>query len=197
MASPTLVVAQIADSALDGSVGVLINQTMPDFTLTANPDTVNISAPGQGGSTTIIITTYGNIDAQSLTNWSCSGLPLESNCTFGPVGTDKKVSLSIATRATSDLRWPQFGYHQRLFYALLLPGFLGVVSMAGLRRTFYGLRLLALSALFGLPILWIACGGSGSGTPSNPGTPVGTSTVTVSATSGALEHSTTITLTVQ
>jgi hypothetical protein len=58
------------------------------------------------------------------------------------------------------------------------------------------LRLLALLVVLGLPALWLACGGS-SGTATNHGTPPGNSTVTVSATSGTLQRSTTITLAVQ
>ena len=179
----------------EGNVGVLTNQTAPDFALLANPARVTISAPGQSGSTTIIITTYANFNAQSLTDWSCSGLPSESNCTFGTVGSNKQISLSITTAAASDLCWPLFGHHQRLFYALLLPGFLGVVSRSGRRCTLRGLRLLALIFVFGIPTLWLACGGGS--TTANPGTPVGSSTVTIRATSGTLEHSTKITLTVQ
>ena len=81
------------------------------------------------------------------------------------------------------------------------PGFLGMVSMAGRKRTLRGVRLLALIVVLGLSAMWIACGGgsSGGGTtpPPNTGTPTGTSTVTVSAASGTLQGSTKITLTVQ
>jgi hypothetical protein len=167
-----------------------------DFKLSANPTTVSVSAPGGGGSTTITITPYGNLKAQSVSNWTCTGLPSESNCSFGAVGSNDQVSLSITTTAASDLHWPQVGHHQRLFYAILLPGFLGMVSMAGHKRTLRRLRLLALLVVLGLPALWLACGGS-SGTATNHGTPPGNSTVTVSATSGTLQRSTTITLAVQ
>ena len=170
-----------------------------DFKLSANPTTVPVSGPGKGGSTTITITTYGNLKAQSLTNWTCSGLPSESNCTFGTVNSNDEVSLSIATTAASDLRWPLFGHHQGLFYAILLPGFLGVVSTAGRRRTLRGLRRLAWIVVLGLPALWLACGGGTTSVtpPPTGGTPPGSSTVTVSATSGTLQHSTSFKLTVQ
>ena len=169
-----------------------------DFKLTASPTTVPISAPGQDGSTTITITTYGNLAASSLTNWTCSGLPSESQCTFGTVNSKDQVSLSITTTAASDLRWPVFGHQQGLFYAILLPGLLGVVSMRGRRRVLRGLRPLALIVVLGLPALWLACGGGSSSTkPSNPGTPAGNSTVTIHATSGSLQRSIPITVTVQ
>jgi hypothetical protein len=90
-------------------------------------------------------------------------------------------------------------HHQGLFYAMLLPGFLGMLSMAGRKRTLRGVRLLGLIVVLGLSAMWVACGGgsvSGGGTP-NTGTPTGNSTVTVSAASGTLQGSTKITLTVQ
>jgi hypothetical protein len=167
------------------------------FTLSASPTTVSISAPGQSGPTTITISTVGGLKASSVGNFACSGLPAQSNCTFGTVSSSNTVSLNITTTAASDLYWPQFGHHQQLFYAMLLPGFLGMVSMAGRRRTLRGLRLLALIVVLGLSALWLACGGSTTKTPTNSGTPAGTSTVTISATSGALKGSTTITVTVQ
>jgi len=170
-----------------------------DFKLAASPTTVTISGPGQSGSTTITITPEGNLKPSNI-SFACSGLPAKSQCTFGTVNSSDQVSLSITTTAASALRWPVFGHHQQLFYAILLPGVLGVVSTAGKRRTLRGLRLLALTVVLGLPALWLACGGGGSGSTTPPpsgGTPVGNSTVTVSATSGTLQHSITITVKVQ
>jgi hypothetical protein len=62
-------------------------------------------------------------------------------------------------------------------------------------------RKLAAAFAFGALLIClvspiVACGG-GSRAPSNPGTPAGTYTVTVTGTSNQLQHSTTITLTVQ
>jgi hypothetical protein len=167
------------------------------FTLTANPTTVTVSAPGQSGSTTITIETSGNLKGTSVTGFACSGLPSGSACTFGAVGSNDTVTLSITTTGPSA---GIFRHHQGLFYAMLLPGFLGMLSMAGRKRTLRGVRLLALIVVLGLSVMWVACGGSSSGgttPPPNTGTPTGTSTVTVSAASGTLQGSTKITLTVQ
>jgi hypothetical protein len=187
-----------------GDAGFLASTSAPpqplnvqDFKLSASPATVTVSAPGQSGSTTITITTYGNFSALSLTNWSCSGLPAESTCAFGTIGANSQIRLSITTTAASDLRRPRLRHSQRLFYAFLLPGFMGVVSMAGRRRRLRGLRRLALIVVLGLLFLWLACGGGGSKTPSNSGTPTGNSSVTVSANGATLERSTTIALTLQ
>ena len=170
------------------------------FTLAASPSTVSISAPGGSGSTTITITTAGNLKASSVGNFACpSGLPSGATCTFGAVSSSGTVSLSIATMGASAKRSPLFGHHQQLFYAILLPGFLGMVSVAGRRRTLRGVRLLSLIVVLGLAALWVACGSGSTSTtpPPNTGTPAGTSTITVSATSGTLQGKTTFTLTVQ
>jgi hypothetical protein len=80
---------------------------------------------------------------------------------------------------------PMSKQQQQLFYAILLPGFLGMVSMAGRRRTFARPAAAGVDCGLGPLPLWAACGGSnnsGGNTPPNTGTPKGTSTVTTSAT---------------
>jgi hypothetical protein len=79
-----------------------------DFNLAANPTAVTISAAGQHASTTITVTTYGNLKAQTLSKWSCSGLPSASSCSFGSVNTKNQISLEINTTAAADLHWPRF-----------------------------------------------------------------------------------------
>jgi hypothetical protein len=78
----------------------------------------------------------------------------------------------------------------RLFYAAFLPGLFGIMFTVGSRkRSLRGMRLLGLIVVLGFSTLWLAsCGGSssGGGGNSDPGTPKGTSTVTINAaTSGA------------
>jgi hypothetical protein len=74
-------------------------------------------------------------------------------CTVGAVGNNDIVTLSITTTSASALRSPLLKHHQQLFYAILLPGFLGMVSMTGRRGTLRGLRLLALIVVLGLVAL--------------------------------------------
>lgn len=72
-----------------------------------------------------------------------------------------------------------------------------MVTIAGHRRKSRALQMLALIAVLSLTTVWVACGGSSSNPPPKQGTPPGTSTVTVNATSGTLQASTTLKLTVQ
>ena len=184
-------------SNFGGSTSSAIPYSIRDFKVVPNPTTVPVTAPGQTGMTTLTITPLGGF-SQTIT-YSCSGLPSEATCTFAAASATTET-LTIATMAPSArLDRIPLGRRRTLFYALLLPGFLGLVVSAGTRkRTRRGLRLLSLIAVLALFTLSMpACGGGSSSTPSNPGTPAGTSTVTVTATAGSLSHPVPITLTVQ
>ncbi len=168
-----------------------------DFTIKANPPTVTVTAPGQSGTTTLTIGPLGGFNA--TITYTCSGLPSEATCTFAAVSATSET-LTIATTAPSSrLDRSPFGRSRGFFYAMLLPGFLGLVISAGNRkRTLRGTRLLALIAVLAISTLWMpACGGGNSTAPSNPGTPTGSTPVTLTATAGTLVHTAQITLTVQ
>jgi hypothetical protein len=94
--------------------------------------------------------------------------------------------------------------HDRgLFYAawIPLPGiivvFAGVLTGESRRRSRISYAGLAVFLL--LVVLQTACGSSGSSTTPTPqpGTPAGTYTVAITANSGSLSHTTTVSLTVQ
>jgi hypothetical protein len=167
-----------------------------DFTITASPATVTVTAPGQSGTTQLTITPLGGFN-QTIT-YTCTGLPSEATCTFPTAATGGTLTIST-TAPSSRLDKSPFGRNRRLFYGMLLPGFLGLVVSAGNRkRTLRGGRLLALIAVLAISTLWMpACGGGNSTAPSNPGTPTGSTPVTVTATAGTLVHTAQITLTVQ
>ncbi|HTS06181.1 MAG TPA: hypothetical protein VMP68_11415, partial [Candidatus Eisenbacteria bacterium] len=96
------------------------------------------------------------------------------------------VTLTISTTApTAKLEKP-LDRGPRVFYALLLPGLLGVVvTISSRKRSLSILRMLALIGLLSLSALWMAsCGGGGSSTPKDPGTPTGNSNIVVNATTG-------------
>jgi hypothetical protein len=195
----TIAATYEGDSSFAGSTSAPATLGVQDFAFAANPTTVTVAAPGGSGTTTLTITPLGGFNA-TLT-YSCTGLPSEATCTFTAASATTET-LSIATTAPSSrLDRSPFGRHGGIFYAMLLPGFLGLLIATGNRkRRLRGARLLSLIAVLALSTLWMpACGGSSSA-PSNPGTPAGTSSVTVTATTGgtsALTHTTTVSLTVQ
>ncbi|MGH9499500.1 MAG: protease pro-enzyme activation domain-containing protein [Terriglobales bacterium] len=176
--------------------------TVQDFTdaLPANPTTVTVSAPGQSGTTTLTITPeFGFAQAVSF---GCSGLPAEATCSASsvtPNGAPIMTTLTITTQASSAQLHARPG--RGLFYALLLPGLLGMLLLHGKsgpgKQHFMGGMVVLICLTLWLP----ACGGGSSTpvTPADPGTPAGSKTVTVVATGngGAPTHSVTLTLTVK
>jgi subtilase family serine protease len=196
-ASYSITASYGGDTNFGGSTSSPLPYSVQDFQIAANPTTVTVTAPGQSGTTTLTITPLGGFSA--TLSYSCTGLPPEATCTF-PTGATGGTLTITTTAPSSRLDQNPFGRHGGIFYAVLLPGFLGLLLPTGNRkRGLRGVHLLSLVAVLALATLWMpACGGS-SGGPSNPGTPAGTSTVTVTAAAsgGTLSHPVTITLTVQ
>jgi subtilase family serine protease len=197
-ASYTITANYGGDINFSGSTSSALPYSVQDFGFAANPTGITITAPGQSGTTMLVITPVGGFSA--TVSYSCTGLPSEATCNFPTAATGGMLTIST-TAPSSRLDKDPFGRHSGIFYALLLPGFLGlVVSASNRKRRRFGIRLLCLIAVLALSTLWMpACGGSSK--PSNPGTPAGTSTVTVTAatTMGTplLSHNVTVTLTVQ
>lgn len=168
---------------------------------------VNITVTSSSTPSFVISSGSGQQTALPIT-YTCSGLPTESNCMFSPgtmnTATTQSTTLTLTiqtTAPTAKLQRPQ-DRGTRIFYAVLLPGLFGIVLTCSARKRSYGtVRMLALAMGLGFSTLWMAsCGGtSGGGSNSNPGTPIGSSTVVVNATTGGanpITSSLTFTLTV-
>ena len=168
---------------------------------------VNITVTSSSTPSFVISSGSGQQTALAVT-YTCSGLPTESNCLFTPgtmnTATTQSTTLTLTiqtTAPTARLQRP-LDRGPRIFYAVLLPGLFGIVLTFSARKRSYGtLRILALVIGLGFSTLWMAsCGGtSGGSSNSNPGTPVGSSTVVVNATTGGanpITSSLTFTLTV-
>jgi len=185
------------DTNFSGSTSSAVPYNVQDFKITPNATTVTVTAPGRSGTTTLTITPFGGF-SQTVT-YTCTGLPSEAACTFPTARTGGTLTITT-TAPSARMDKSPLGRSRGLFYALLLPGLLGFVVSAGSRkRTLRGLRLLSLFAVLALSTLWMpACGGGSGSGPSNPGTPAGTSIVTVTATAGSLTPKmASITLTVE
>jgi hypothetical protein len=175
--------------------------TPPDFTLTSPVATFQVS---QGASINATV----NVDlASGFTGpitFTCTDPAPLSVCTVPPnTNVSGQVSFAITTTApTAELRHPA-DRTPRIFYALLLPGLLGVVFTAGSRRrSSRGMRLLGLIVVLGFSTMWLAsCGGGnssgGGGGNSNLGTPTGSYMITVTGTAGSEIATSSFQLTVQ
>jgi subtilase family serine protease len=199
------------------NVSLNVTATTQTFTLTSQNATYSVT-PGQSAAVNVTVcSTTGFVPTSSTcpaasgattivpVTYSCSGAPSESNCTTSsPTTNATSVSFQVTTTAaTSELRSP-FGRGSRLFYAALLPGMLGIMFRVGSRKRaphLRGMRMLGLIVVLGFSTLWLgSCSGSNNNSSSNPGTPAGTYTLTINATTNGtnpVTSSTTFTLTVQ
>jgi subtilase family serine protease len=195
-ASYSITAKYSGDTTFATSTSSAVAYSVKYFNVSANPTTVSVPAPGQSGSTTLTVTPLGGFN-QSV-SYSCTGLPAGATCTFAAASATSE-KLTIATSGPSaSLDKIHLGRGRGLFYALMLPGFLGLVLAAGNRKSRRAMRVLSFVALLSLATLWMPACGGGSSAQGNPGTPVGSSTVIVTATAGSLTAPpTVITLSVQ
>jgi hypothetical protein len=205
----------------------------PNFTVSVAavpPDTLPLTlTAGSSGTIAVTITPQDNaaLTAPMFVTLSCSGLPSLASCTFtpatvqilattptscpsgSPAASCPPVSaMLIQTQAQSAGKSPTPGRgSNRVEWAVLLPGMVGLGGLAwGARRRAW-LKRLALVALVGLvtTLGTTACSplyryyNHGPGSP--PATPTGTFNITVTGQSSngvtAITNSTTMVLTVQ
>ncbi len=173
-----------------------------------SPASATVNA-GQSATYTITLTPQFGSFENSI-SLACSGLPSFS-CSFSPAsltpgGTQATPTLTASTTAQSASLQPLENGSPRTFvYAswVGIPGlaFLGFALMNAKRREKRPRVWLLLLTLTFVLALQIACGGgietSQFAPPSSPGTPSDTFRITISGTSGSLERSATVSLSVQ
>ena len=199
----SITVQYTGDSNFTGETSPAITVNVvpqPDFSVSASPAPVTVSSPGQSANTTLTIAGVNGFGG--VTTFSCAGLPAKSGCAFLPatVTGSGTTMLTVTTTAASVVApgdrnsFNNWKAKSGAIRALVFSAALFILAMQIRRR-----RWNFAGALFVVALLLstAACGGGG-GTPPPviPGTPIGTTTVTVTATSAALTHSTTFTLTV-
>lgn len=183
---------------------------MGDFSIAASPTSATITA---GQSATINLTIGSLNGFNAATNLSCSGLPTLATCSFSPsmvtpqAGATAASMLTISTKPMGSVSSNMMhGIGFMLWSGISGFGLLGLVlackgrdrnSTRG-RRILNNLAMaLALCVALGAVVILGGCGGSASSAQNQTGTPAGTTTIMVTATSGSLSHSTAVTLTVQ
>jgi len=194
--TPDSITAKYNGDAFDGtstSTAVTID-VVAAFTLAASGS----AATTQGGTAgPITITPTPATGFTGNLTYSCTTTASEATCTASPntaVNQSTPVSVSITTTAPqASLQFP--GKGSGVFYALLLPGLLGLVLAGKGNRKGRTLMMLGFMAVLATSTMWMSACSSSSSTK-NPGTPKGMYPVTVTATSGAISNTVTFQMTV-
>jgi hypothetical protein len=201
-ATSTVTVTGTASGAATQSttVSLQVTATTETFSVSSNLSggTMGVTQGQTGTANLAVSSTTGFVNSQTSSTvlpvtYTCSGLPTESLCQFNgttaPVITSAtSVTLNVITTAPT----AKASRGANLFSMALLPGLLGIIFVVGshkrsLTGKLNGMRMLGLILVLGASTLWLgSCGGSGNsgGGGGNSGTPVGSSTVTVNATTG-------------
>ena len=172
---------------------------MSDYTMSASPHSQSIAAAGDTAFYTVQLTPVPIY--QSDITLSCSNLPAGAACNFSNspaklVSTSGVTSLLSLTTTPRPIVTPAASLFRRQLYAiwLAIPGlaFFGLGRRSGRRRRIaIGMLGMVLALLLFIP----ACSHSATQPPAS-GTPAGSFTITVTATSGSDVKSQPVSLTV-
>lgn len=183
----------IVDNSSTSPEVVNLTASAADFQLKAGASTLNVSA-GHSVADLLTMTSLGGALSDNV-QLSCSGLPTGTVCAFSPVSVIPTVSGSTVNLiiSTTGPGTALLSERTQILWAGL--PWLALLGLAANRR---GKRI-TLSLLL-LVVGIAACGGGSISTPSpstNPAqTPSGSYTITVTATDGTVQRTTTIGLTV-
>jgi hypothetical protein len=154
--------------------------TLTDFSMTPNPSSINISAPGQSGTSSITLASVNGFSGQVYVS-SPTTCPTGASCTVSPsgyvnvaTGSSPTVTLTVSTTAPESSRVsprlpakppslrPLAGWPSLLAGLLILATF---ISLALARRRPAGWLFMGALLVVGL---WVACGGGTSGGGKSP-----------------------------
>jgi len=188
------------------ALSVTITPVAPALTIgTLNPTALTLSQ-GQSGVVSVPIT--GNATFSGTVAFTCTGAPSEASCTVNPGSVALTISNSPATQtatvsvlvATTAPNASTVAQNRNPW----LTKSLGGVSLAGLvllclprrRGSRWNALTMMVLLVLGMGSAATLSGCAGKGTPSITGTPTGSYTMTVTATSGSITQSATFAVTV-
>lgn len=197
------------NNAASTSSAVTITIAAPDFTIAATPTSASVT-PGQTATFTFKVSPVAGYSG--TVKFSCGTLPSMVTCAFSPSsvapsgGSPVSSTLTVTTASTTAMLNMERRSSPSLppwipASGLALAGAMGLAfAPKRIRRWNRRLRLLSWLLLLGsLSVSVLGCGGGGNSTPSNPGTPAGSYTISVNASdsTGGPQHAVSIALAVQ
>jgi hypothetical protein len=195
----------VNDNSSGGFQAANLSGSGIDFSLTSSASSNSI-APGSTASYTLTITPVGGSFASAV-KLACTGLPAQASCNFSPSSVtpganNATATLSISTTAAVATAVPfrplRTGPMLAAWIQLQGIGLFGMILFARRRSTIKCPPRFLLILLTAALIFMTGCaGGTGIASQSQPGTTPGTYSITVTGTSGNLQHSLPLTLTVQ
>ncbi len=194
----------VADDATGSPQTIVLTASGADIAVSGPAAAVTVVA-GQSASFTISLNALG-ASTLNVTTFSATGNPAATTVTFNPPSipagsTSASTTMTIATTPSSSILPPSPRSRPQLplapyliaWFALGLTALL-LKSRRVLQGRLVGASLLILTTLTFAALAGCTGGGHAAGAP---GTPAGTSTITVTATSGSLSRNTMVILTVQ
>ncbi len=175
----------------------------PDFTLALSSSSAAVK-PGQAASLTASVDSLGSFSA--AVTFSCTGLPAGAACSFSPVQVSPAANGQAATTVTITTEAQTMAgllpfRNLGTLLAVMAPLF--AIALAGSAGWSRRNKIVVLVVIGGALIALQGCGSAQTPAPrvsAIQGTPAGTYTVTISATSSgapSITHSQTVTLNVQ
>lgn len=189
------------NGALTAAATITVNIAPPDFALPGTLGSASIAA-GQSATYSLAIAPLNGFN-QAIT-FTCSGAPTAAMCSVSPgsvtpVGTSTTVQVGVTTTARASSFFVPQSTPAPPWSIILLGG----LMTALLAFTLKGRQRLAIALpALAFVVFSLGCGGGGSSSAPPPvtglsGTPSGTFTLIVTATSGTQSHTTTATLVVK
>src|SRR5262249_38301866 len=159
-----------------------------DFVLAAQVPSANVIVGG-AASYQLFLGVQSNTAPITFGSHACSGLPAESTCVVSPDPSSSTgyVALAISTTAPHSAMAGRIPSTSSPVLRLIAMPFAAIFFLASPHRRNWRFRSPFLAMVF---LLSLGCGGGGGGGGGggDPGTPRGSCTITVTATSGPISH---------
>jgi hypothetical protein len=197
---PMLSQMTIADNTSASPEIVYLSASAADYKLSSNPGTASVAA-GQSANISLTVQSVGDtlLDQVQL---SCSGLPAGATCAFSsPTVTPNLSGFAVALTITTAGKASANANAGQLLTVLASGLWFLIVACRSRNEKRGTLAIVLVLAA----IAAVGCGGGGSGSTTGSGsstppgasaTPAGTYTITITGKDGAIQRTTTVSLTV-